>query len=72
MSMRTGNPVLGYEGGHFFSLVEGCLLCTEVALLQEERLQMPELCHVYAATVNQCYFVLFLLGGVMLISSLIQ
>ena len=64
MPMRTWNPLLGYWSGGFL-LVEGCLLCTEVILLQETRLQMPKLCHVYAATVNQCYFVLFLLGGVM-------
>lgn len=64
MPGRTSNPLLDhYDVGVL--LVEGCLLCTEVILLQEKRLQVPELCHVYAATVNQCYFVLFLLRGVM-------
>lgn len=46
-------------------LVEGCSLCVEVILAQEEKLQTPDLYHVYAATVNQCCFALLLLGGAM-------
>lgn len=63
MPGRTCNLLLDcYDVGVLF--IEGCSLRTEVILLQEKRLQVLELCHVYAATVNQCYFVLFLLRGV--------
>lgn len=48
--------LLAYQGGAFF-LLAGCLRY----LLPEKRLQMPELHCTYAATVNQCCFVLLLL-----------
>lgn len=61
MSLRTWDLLLGV--GEFLLLVEGCSLCIEIILTQEERLQTPNLCHVYAATVNQRCFALSLLGG---------
>lgn len=68
---RLWEPGICWDGGDLL-LVQGCSLCVEVILAQEEKLQTPDLDHVCAATVNQGCFALLLLGGAAWMSSLIQ